>query len=449
MPWGAPNVAKGRRPQPHRIGSFDDPEKQGAQITTLLLGSLKEKIEALEAENAEGDGPATKTAYGQLLDTFSSLQRLIVAQAKDDIEAVETQLTTFIGNVFHGYRVQFDANPDDDLKGAAFNVFKTGAALRMGPAGGHMATAGEQGSGARRALMWAALQYISEAESKKKTSGARPHLLLLDEPELCLHPSAIRNACRLLYDLPRGGNWQVMVTTHSPAFVDLSRDNTTIVRVGRTSDGAIETTTVFRPTKVRLDEDDKAELKLLNLYDPYVAEFFFGGKIVLVEGDTEYTAFKHVLATYPDEPNFKDVHIIRARGKVTIALLARILNAFASPYAILHDSDAPTCIRKGEEINNPAWTNNGKILAAVQEAAGATRLVSLVPGFEAVFFDQEANGEKPYNALRTLQSDEQARVRVTALLHALVDYTAPLPTGCIQWGDDAALRAAHAKVAAG
>jgi putative ATP-dependent endonuclease of OLD family len=77
-------------------------------------------------------------------------------------------------------------------------------------------------------------------------------LLLIDEPEICLHPNAIRDACTVLYDLPNSGNWQVMVTTHSPVFVDFSRDNTTIIKVEKNSEGSIQGTTVFRPDTARI-----------------------------------------------------------------------------------------------------------------------------------------------------------------------------------------------------
>lgn len=74
----------------------------------------------------------------------------------------------------------------------------------MGPEDGYFSSIAHQGSGARRTLLWAALKYLSEV---KDTEGTRPHVLLLDEPEICLHPSAIREARTVLYDLPASGNW--------------------------------------------------------------------------------------------------------------------------------------------------------------------------------------------------------------------------------------------------
>jgi putative ATP-dependent endonuclease of OLD family len=157
-------------------------------------------------------------------------------------------------------------------------------------------------------LLWAALKILSE----EKSTSARPHVLLIDEPELCLHPNAVRDACKVLYDLAEKSGWQVMLTTHSPVFIDLARDNTSIIRVARTAD-TINSISLFRPKVAALSQDDKENLKLLNTYDPYVAEFFFGGRVVVVEGDTEYSAFKYVCNQFPAE--FQDVHVVRARGK--------------------------------------------------------------------------------------------------------------------------------------
>ncbi len=311
----------------------------------------------------------------------------------------------------------------------------------MGPANGHLSSAEHQGSGARRTLMWAALRYIAETEAAKKADATGSNLLLLDEPELCLHPNAIRECCSTLYRLPETKKWQVMVTTHAPAFIDLSRNNTTVVRVEREASGEVRGTTVFRPSQAKLDDEEKRELKLLNMFDPHVAEFFFGGRTILVEGDTEYTAFKRIISNEADSALFKDVHIVRARGKVTISSLAKVLNQFGARYAALHDSDLPVLAKSGNA--NPAWTNNDRILDQIKAATkpARVRLVALVPNFEQAMFGAGVNTEKPYNAYQTLQADTTARTRVRELLLALIDFSKNLPAGAMQWSDLNALRA--------
>jgi putative ATP-dependent endonuclease of OLD family len=294
--------------------------------------------------------------------------------------------------------------------------------------------------------MWAALRYI--AESSKKGDAGPARLLLMDEPELCLHPNAIREACSTLYQLPETKKWQVMVTTHSPAFIDLSRDNTTVVRVQRDQQNVIHGTTVFRPNKTKLDPDEKQELKLLNIYDPHVAEFFFGGRTILVEGDTEYTAFKYIIFNDPQKEIFKDVHVVRARGKVTVGLLAKILNQFNARFAVLHDCDTPTVrTRKGNTMKNPAWTNNEKILAGVGKTYDKERirLVVSMTNFESAMFGEEVDVDKPYNAFETMKAGGAAYDRVKQLLVALLDFEKPLPNECLQWDDFTKLEAEFQK----
>lgn len=433
VPWGAPNVANARRPEPHRVDAFDSPEEQAKAIKKLLMQALNERVKNLKAENNE-EGQE-ENDYKKLITQVRELQKKIVAEAQDQIDAVNQELTGLIEKVFPNYKIDFDAKPEDDLD-SAINLFKADTQLLMGPADGFLSTVDRQGSGARRTLLWTAIKFISENNQKSKEDGAivRPHLLLIDEPEICLHPNAIREACNVLYDLPATGNWQVMVTTHSPIFIDFSKDNTTIVKVEKIANGQIRGTTVFRPAKVQLDEDDKRNLKLLNICDPYVAEFFFGGKVIVVEGDTEYTAFNYIKRQKPEE--YKDVNIIRARGKATIVSLIKILNHFGSNYAVLHDSDTPRITtKKGKEMANPAWGNNPNILEVLnaKPLVIAARLLASLPNFEEAYFGEISEEEKPYNALKTLEADENKFSIVETLLTALIDFASPIPANCAEW----------------
>jgi putative ATP-dependent endonuclease of OLD family len=323
----------------------------------------------------------------------------------------------------------------------------------MGPDGGHLANVQDQGSGAQRTLLWAALKLLAEegkeAKNAKKTQKAkavdmeaaspasqetkRPNVLLIDEPEICLHPTAVREACKTLYDLAENDtNWQVMVTTHSPVFIDISRDHTTVVRVQRDETGKISGTTIFRPDKAELTADDQDNLKLLNLWDPYVAEFFFGGKTILVEGDTEYTAFKKIINDSPDK--FGDVHIIRARGKAILLPLCKILNHFGQPYSVLHDADTPTVETKNGFQTNAMWTENQKIKDAASKSQAGVRVVASIKDFESAVFGKGAKKDKPYSSWKQLNESDDARKVVSELLEALIDHSRPLPNGFLQWG---------------
>ena len=439
-PWGAANVAQPARPEPHRIHAFDSPEKQADEVVKLLKGFLNERIKELQSEETEGDDG--KNDYGRLVDAIAAFQKKAVVDANEQIAKVEQELNDLIGKVFPGQQVRFDAHPDGDVEGA-LNFFKDTPQLRMGPAGGYQPSIDRQGSGARRTLLWAALRLLAEqSRLKRDPTSPRSHVLLLDEPELCLHPDAIREACKVLYDLPRSGKWQVIVTTHSPVFIDLGRDNTSIVRVERMADGDASGTTIYRPSKAKLSIDDIECLKLLNLCDPYVSEFFFGGRTIVVEGDTEYTAFQYLMQREPDE--FKGIHIVRARGKATICSLCKILNQFHKPYAILHDSDSPTVVRKGKEIASPAWTLNTRIMKEIEKqiAAGSVSLIASVPNFELAYMGEEVQTEKPVTTWKRIQSDGAFYGNVRKLLRALCRVSNELPCGAVAWKSEKELQAA-------
>ena len=426
VPWGAANVANSRRPQPHSVRSFDPPEEQAKQIHELLKTAVIDHARKIMDE----DGTP---AYQKLLDAVQAFQARAMDGAEAKIDDIEKRLNEIIAAIFLDHEVEYQQPTDTQEK--SITLFPSAGRLLLGPKDGHKSAIEYQGSGTRRTLLWAALRILSE----EKSSSGRPHVLLIDEPELCLHPNAIRDACKVLYDLAEREGWQVMVTTHSPVFIDLSRDNTSIVRVERTPDG-INGITLFRPEQAALGADDKENLKLLNIFDPYVAEFFFGGKVVVVEGDTEYSAFKLITALAPKE--FPDLHVIRARGKATIASLAKVLNHFGAGYAILHDSDAPTIEVKAKDgsiksMANPAWTANSNILAVVKAApkGARIRLVASVPNFEMAYFDYRATGEKPFTAVKNLREDADKRNIVAKLLTALTKHDSGLPEGALDWDD--------------
>lgn len=427
VPWGAAGVANSRRPQPHRVDAFASPDEQAGEIVSLLMTAIKERVKSHQNDsktNKESD-------FSKLLTGIATLQKKIVEESQEQITAIQTDLSGYIGRVFPGHRVVFDAKPEDDLD-KALNLFKANPQLLMGPENGYLSTIGRQGSGARRTLLWTAIKLLAESGKKKADPNQRPHILLLDEPELCLHPSAVREACDLLYSLPAlTSNWQVMVTTHSPCFVDFARDHTSIVRVERKTDGQIAGTTIFRPELASFDGDDRERLKLMNHCDPYVAEFFFGGKTIIVEGDTEYTAFKHVVGLSPKA--YEGIHIVRARGKATIVSLCKILNQFGAPYSVLHDSDRPTYERDGKACANPAWAHNESIRVEMAKAKAATRLLASLPNFEDAYLYKEVKADKPYNVLSALKADSETVKRIVQLLDSLIDFTKPVPPGAVHW----------------
>jgi len=423
VPWGAPNVANAYRPQPHRIDAFALPEDQANEISKLIKSLLDSKLKTIKSVENTSD----KTDYEQLIDKIIAFQAGVAEAVQSEIANIEQNISEYVAKIFHNYIVKLDVRHDGNVE-KTYSPFKESPVMTMGPSDGYLSTLSTQGSGARRTLLWTALKYISEQQ--KVETGGRPHVLLIDEPEICLHPSAIRDARKVLYDLPKTKNWQVMVTTHSPVFIDLSYDNTTIVRVDRNDDSAVKSTTLYRPVSASLSADDKDNLKLLNICDPYIHEFFFGGRIIVVEGDTEYTVFSWLKSEYLG--TYDDVHIIRARGKAIIPSVVKILNQFTCDYAVLHDTDTP----EANGRQNPAWTMNQRIRDGINNNSMDSqkiRLIACKTNFETAIFNKNATKDKPHNAVVRLKEDSRFKEKVQLLFDGLLDARNELPENCIRW----------------
>ncbi|POC76759.1 ATP-dependent endonuclease, partial [Vibrio vulnificus] len=103
-------------------------------------------------------------------------------------------------------------------------------------------------------------------------------------PESFLHPPVIRDARESLYNFAsQNENWQVMATTHSPVFIDLSKKHTTIIRIEK--DKSLNKT--ISTDELSFSDEENDNMKMIRLCNPMVNEFFFYDNIILVEGPTE------------------------------------------------------------------------------------------------------------------------------------------------------------------
>lgn len=453
MPWGANNVAKSRRPKPHRVNTFDNPEVQAKAITSLLKTVLEENIKTLK-QNEDDE----LSRYDTIVQNLITLRNESKISQQASVVVIQEQANQILEKIFPNHELKI-ISPEStapiaiDLLGEEFDI-------EMGLIDGVSLPLEKQGSGTRRTALWTILKLLADkgvrarpASGKAKTlhepvGPNTAHILLLDEPEVSLHPKAIQNARDVLYSLPDNENWQVMITTHSPSFIDLSKDHTTIIRVEKNAQDHIEATTLFRPSQAQLDEDDKENLKLINLFDSHVSDAFFGGNILVVEGDTEYAAFNYIKQKELEIGNndYHDLNIIRARGKVTVASMMKILNHFQARYYVLHDTDRQrtkskvkdraasingTTVYRITDIRNPAWTNNEKIL---NQMSANSRVIASIVNFEEAYFAEVVDSEKPENCINHLKSEPAAFNITKQLLDGILELNGvQLPNGAVAW----------------
>lgn len=454
MPWGVNSVAKARRPKPHRVSTFDEPEIQARAIKSLLKEILDDAIKMHKSSDDD-----EKTVYETIIESLDNLRKTTKTQQTQNIQELESSANQIIGKIFPNHELKI-SSPEINtpieitLLGDEFDV-------HMGSTNGEKFPLEKQGSGSRRTALWTILKLLADKGIKAKNTTSKSaksqhenlgvntsHILLLDEPEVSLHPIAIANARDVLYSLPENNNWQIMIATHSPNFIDLSKDHTTVIRVEKNHNN-IEATTLYRPENVQLDNDDKENLKLMNLFDSHISQAFFGGKILIVEGDTEYSAFNYVREKESlVNNNYHDLNIIRARGKVTVASMMKVLNHFKNKYYVLHDTDTPKCLSKKLNkglsknnhkvydtitISNPAWTNNNKIK---DQMSNKSRVVASLINFESAYFSETIESDKPENCIKNLKECNIKYGTIKQLLDGILEIdNTSLPDGAICWND--------------
>jgi putative ATP-dependent endonuclease of the OLD family len=250
------------------------------------------------------------------------------------------------------------------------------------------------------------------ADSKAEDDFLPGYMLLIDEPETALHPSAVRAAKDHLYALASEAGWQVMLSTHHPAFIDPLKDHTTIVRLHRIE--AHLPPNVYKSEKIKFDATETENLKALMLFDPNLSEMFFGGHVVIVEGDTEFATFHEVMQLNADEyPIDERPLIVRARGKATIAILVKILAQFKIKFSVLHDIDSPKT-KKGDK-KNPAYSINKNIADAIAGARAEGISITYrcsCPNFEQHHGMDLPKKDKPFESWRSVRDNPLISARV-------------------------------------
>lgn len=258
--------------------------------------------------------------------------------------------------------------------------------------GTHETLVGHQGHGAQRSLVAAVLQVVAETRGGED----RELMLMMDEPEIYLHPQLCRRVHDALVQLGRTGSVQVLCTTHSPVFLDLADRHEGIVQF-RKDEGQLECIqhgeTLFDGEAA---EDQRARMRMLLNFDPGVNEVFFAARVALVEGDTEIATLpqiaKKMISTGGDEEKIlkavRETTVINCRGKWTICAFQGVLNHFSIPYVVIHDQDA-------DEMEEGA---NGRILELL--GGDETRRRIHTATFEDLFEGLELRGkrDKPYRA---------------------------------------------------
>jgi predicted ATP-dependent endonuclease of OLD family len=480
---GLDNVFNSRLPVPFRIGALENSQAELKNLLKLIVDPIAETLK-LSLENKESE-------ISKALSKFTEHSKKPVDEQKEIIEKISKQITGNHNKIFPNLAIDLNIGMAD-LKVDPLEALIKGSKLNIKEFNENVDW-DQQGTGSQRALFWSLLQVRSRMQAVKnskmdtekkikalekdikklevekdkarteETKEAKQQLitqkyaeidnlkqldpekvidernndialpgymLLIDEPEVALHPNGIRAASQYLYELANDPSWQVMLTTHSPLFINPFEDHTTIVRLSRNEGNPSPST--YRSDKISFSEVEIENLKLLNSFDQNLSEMFFGQYPVIIEGDTEYAAFDKVMRMETDKYhiNHKPI-LIRARGKFTIVPLIKMLTQFKVNFSVLHDSDYPK--NKKGHANN-VWSGNQDIYIAIQEARRADlKVIHRISFFtfetahDKIELDENGNylsgtsKDKPWLMYQKVKENDKVKKSVEAKLDELID----------------------------
>jgi predicted ATP-dependent endonuclease of OLD family len=265
------------------------------------------------------------------------------------------------------------------------------------------------GEGVQNTIVLAILQ----AFERRRKQGA---VLLIEEPEMFLHPQRQRSLYEVLRKLSESN--QVIYTTHSPHFVAIPEyEEVVIVRGG--SAGTIV-------TRSNLVSSPQRTEKLRKELDPERGELFFATRVLLVEGDTEKLALPEYARRLGINLNLAGASIVEVGGKRNLLELAEVARSFGISVGVLYDADSPNF----RDAKDEEARLNG-LLDGLATADGMVRVWRLEPDYEGVLRASYGDSEFQKACTRFGGVTKAIRARLLAAEEGAV--IPPLVEDALRW----------------
>lgn len=273
-PAGISEALKALFPEPIVIGAMEDAAEDAAKAksTTTIGKLLAEFTGAIE----DTHGHEVSQVLQQLRENFSANGTL----RSTALKRFDDEASSLVNDFFPGVRLHLEIPVPDIsamLKGGTIKVSEREGAVRDFETLGH---------GAQRSIQMALVRYLADLRRTDATHQIPPaqRLLIIDEPELYLHPQAIEQLRSALTELASNG-YQILFSTHSPMMIGREAIcNTRLIR--KNEHGITQIAPSVQRTLQQISSDPKSQLStLLELKN--ASEWLFADRVLLVEGKTE------------------------------------------------------------------------------------------------------------------------------------------------------------------
>ena len=279
--------------------------------------------------------------FSDLADQFATLQRKLsrvsgpggeeVDERLPEVQLIEATIEKFVKQNFPNVEILLSV-PAPELR-AVLN------SAELSADDGHLGPVTAKGDGLKRAIAFAVLQAYAELSSGGGASAEErpPYVLLFEEPELYLHPSAQSQLFRALEVF--GSSQSVVVTTHSPLFFDPASTKTFVKVYKPNAESGATPATLVHVVDVT-DVAARDQLQLIVHENNNAA--LFSERVVLIEGDSDYVVLPHLLCIVAGEraDQLNDVTFVRVGGKGSFLRYREFFSRFGIDAVVVADLDA-------------------------------------------------------------------------------------------------------------
>ncbi|QSX38625.1 ATP-dependent nuclease [Shewanella sedimentimangrovi] len=323
-PTGLDNALGVLLPEPIRIGAMENAAEDASKAKTSttigkLLGEFLTPVKAAH----EADLNQHLNEVGRRISSDGDMRF-------SELSIIDQNVNSKVNDLFPGMSVKlhFDTPTIDDLiKAGTLKVFEGAGNGRDFSSYGH---------GAQRSIQMALVQYLSEIK-RSNNSSASTTLLLIDEPELYLHPFAIEQVREALIALSLNG-YQVLISTHSAQMITPElAEHTLLIRKSDVLGTHSRLRLADAIQSVVPNSNHQME-QLFNL--AHSSQLLFAENVVLTEGKTELRLLPFIFKCITNLTMGQEKHALVAQSGVNDTKKSlEILTAMDLPSKAICDLD--------------------------------------------------------------------------------------------------------------
>ncbi|NIF83528.1 AAA family ATPase [Comamonas sp. Tr-654] len=264
-------------PEPIRIGAMEDAAEDAAKAkTTTTIGKLlAELIKPLRTAHEKD----INQHLGQIEQQISHNGTARLAELSEMDSSINGKINDLFPGI--GIKLHFPVPSIDDLiKAGTLKVYEGDDVSRDFSSYGH---------GTQRSIQMALVRHLAEVRREQGGSDGTT-LLLIDEPELYLHPFAIehiRSALKILSD----NGYQIVFSTHSAQMIK-SDDAQNTILIRKSGKGTYSRTQLGTAIQEAVPNSVHQMEYLFSL--SHSNQILFADKVVLTEGKTEQRLLPYI-----------------------------------------------------------------------------------------------------------------------------------------------------------